>query len=125
MPDEPTEPPPEEVFLPVREGPGLPPWIMPPTEYAEVEPPVWGGPGPPPEGWPGTIETELGGAVAIGRGGDLEGGVPLGRGGLGGGIEPMYGDWSTMNQEMKAISILGGNIMDGRSCVGSKGTGAP
>jgi hypothetical protein len=41
----------------------------------------------------------------------------------GGGVEPMMGDWSTMNQEMKAISVLGGNIMDGRSCVGSTGLG--
>ena len=41
----------------------------------------------------------------------------------GGGVEPMMGDWSTMNQEMKAISVLGGNIMDGRSCVGSTGQG--
>ena len=41
----------------------------------------------------------------------------------GGGVEPMMGDWSTMNQEMKAVSVLGGNIMDGRSCVGSTGQG--
>ena len=41
----------------------------------------------------------------------------------GGGVEPMMGDWTTMNQEMKAISVLGGNIMDGRSVVGSTGTG--
>ena len=41
----------------------------------------------------------------------------------GGGVEPMMGDWTTMNQEMKAISVLGGAIMDGRSCVGSTGTG--
>lgn len=41
----------------------------------------------------------------------------------GGGVEPMMGDWTTMNQEMKAVSVLGGNIMDGRSCVGSTGTG--
>lgn len=39
----------------------------------------------------------------------------------GGGVEPMMGDWTTMNQEMKAVSVLGGNIMDGRSCVGSTG----
>ena len=32
-------------------------------------------------------------------------------------------DPATMNQEMKAISVLGGNIMDGRSVVGSTGTG--
>lgn len=42
----------------------------------------------------------------------------------GGGVEPMMGDWSTMNQEMKAISVLGGAIMDGRSCVGSTGAGS-
>jgi len=41
----------------------------------------------------------------------------------GGGVEPMMGDWSTMDQEMKAISVLGGNIMDGRSVVGSTGAG--
>ncbi len=41
----------------------------------------------------------------------------------GGGVEPMMGDWTTMNQEMKAISVLGGAQMDGRSCVGSTGTG--
>lgn len=41
----------------------------------------------------------------------------------GGGVEPMMGDWSTMNQEMKAISVLGGAQMDGRSCVGSTGVG--
>jgi hypothetical protein len=42
----------------------------------------------------------------------------------GGGVEPMMGDWSTMNQEMKAISVLGGAQMDGRSCVGSTGGGS-
>ena len=41
----------------------------------------------------------------------------------GGGVEPMMGDWTTMNQEMKAICVMGGAIMDGRSCVGSTGTG--
>ena len=41
----------------------------------------------------------------------------------GGGVEPMMGDWSTMNQEMKAVSVLGGAVMDGRSVVGSTGTG--
>jgi hypothetical protein len=41
----------------------------------------------------------------------------------GGGVEPMMGDWSTMNQEMKAISVLGGAQMDGRSCTGSTGLG--
>jgi hypothetical protein len=41
----------------------------------------------------------------------------------GGGVEPMMGDWATMNQEMKAISVLGGNIMDGRSVVGATGLG--
>ena len=41
----------------------------------------------------------------------------------GGGVEPMMGDWSTMNQEMKAISVLGGAVMDGRSVVASTGLG--
>jgi hypothetical protein len=41
----------------------------------------------------------------------------------GGGVEPMMGDWSTMNQEMKAMSVLGGTQIDGRSWVGSTGTG--
>lgn len=41
----------------------------------------------------------------------------------GGGVEPMMGDWTTMNQEMKAMSVLGGTQIDGRSWVGSTGTG--
>ncbi len=41
----------------------------------------------------------------------------------GGGLEPMMGDWTSMNQEMKAMSILGGTQIDGRSWVGSTGTG--
>jgi len=41
----------------------------------------------------------------------------------GGGVEPMMGDWSTMNQEMKAMSVLGGTQIEGRSVVGSTGTG--
>ncbi len=41
----------------------------------------------------------------------------------GGGLEPMMGNFDTMNQEMKAMSILGGTVIDGRSWVGSDGTG--
>lgn len=41
----------------------------------------------------------------------------------GGGVEPMMGDFTTMNQEMKAMSVLGGTQIDGRSWVGSTGTG--
>jgi len=41
----------------------------------------------------------------------------------GGGVEPMMGDFSSMNQEMKAMSVLGGTQIDGRSWVGSTGTG--
>ncbi len=33
----------------------------------------------------------------------------------GGGVEPMMGDWTTINQEMKAISVLGGAQMDSSS----------
>lgn len=43
----------------------------------------------------------------------------------GGGVEPMMGDFTSMNQEMKAMSILGGTQIDGRSWVGSTGTGTP
>lgn len=41
----------------------------------------------------------------------------------GGGVEPMMGDFDSMNQEMKAMSILGGTQIDGRSWVGSTGSG--
>jgi len=41
----------------------------------------------------------------------------------GGGVEPMMGDFTSMNQEMKAMSVLGGTQIDGRSWVGSTGTG--
>lgn len=42
----------------------------------------------------------------------------------GGGVEPMMGDWSNMNQEMKAMSVLGGTQIEGRSVVGSTGAGS-
>lgn len=43
---------------------------------------------------------------------------------VGGGVEPQMGDFVTMNNDIKAITVLGGSIIDGRSCVGSNGTGS-
>ena len=43
---------------------------------------------------------------------------------LGGGVEPMLGDFYTMDQDIKCITVMGGTQIDGRSTVASKGTGS-
>ena len=40
---------------------------------------------------------------------------------VGGGVDPMMGDWNTMDQEFKGVLVLGGTQVDGRSCVSSTG----
>ena len=42
---------------------------------------------------------------------------------VGGGVEPMLGDFWTMNQDYKGILVLGGTQIDGRSTVASTGQG--
>jgi hypothetical protein len=42
---------------------------------------------------------------------------------VGGGVEPQMGDFVTMNNDIKSISVLGGAVIDGRNVVGSTGTG--
>jgi hypothetical protein len=42
---------------------------------------------------------------------------------VGGGIDPMLGDFLTMDLDYKSISIFGGTPVEGRSTVASKGTG--
>ena len=42
----------------------------------------------------------------------------------GGGVEPMMGDWNTMDQEFKGCLVMGGAVIDGRSCVSSTGANA-
>ena len=40
---------------------------------------------------------------------------------VGGGVDPMMGDWQTMDQEYKGILVMGGTQIDGRSTVASTG----
>jgi hypothetical protein len=42
---------------------------------------------------------------------------------VGGGVDPMLGDFWTMNQDYKGILVLGGTQIDGRSTVASTGAG--
>jgi hypothetical protein len=41
----------------------------------------------------------------------------------GGGVDPSLGDFYTMSQEMKVLSVYGGRVIDGRSTVASTGRG--
>lgn len=43
---------------------------------------------------------------------------------VGGGIDPMMGDFYSQDQEMKIIGVMGGTVIDGRSMVGSTGAGS-
>ena len=43
---------------------------------------------------------------------------------IGGGVDPMMGDFYTMDQDMKIITVMGGAQIDGRSTVGSNGSGS-
>ena len=43
---------------------------------------------------------------------------------MGGGVDPMLGDYYSMDQEMKIIGVMGGTQIDGRSMVGSTGANA-
>jgi hypothetical protein len=43
---------------------------------------------------------------------------------VGGGIDAMLGDFYSMDQELKIISVFGGTQIDGRSTVASNGTGS-
>ena len=43
---------------------------------------------------------------------------------VGGGVEPAMGDFLTMDSDMKIVSVFGGTQIDGRSTVGSNGSGA-
>lgn len=42
---------------------------------------------------------------------------------LGGGVDPMMGDFHSMDQEMKIMTVMGGAHIDGRSTVASNGSG--
>ncbi len=42
---------------------------------------------------------------------------------VGGGVEPMLGDFQSMSTELKALIVFGGTQLDGRSTVGSNGSG--
>ena len=42
---------------------------------------------------------------------------------IGGGVEPMLGDYNTMATELKALIVFGGTQLDGRSAVASNGSG--
>ena len=42
---------------------------------------------------------------------------------VGGGVDPMLGDFWTMNQDYKGVLVLGGTQIDGRSCAFSTGLG--
>ena len=42
---------------------------------------------------------------------------------LGGGVEPMLGDFYTMDQDIKVVTVAGGTQIDGRSTVASTGAG--
>lgn len=43
---------------------------------------------------------------------------------VGGGVDPMMGDWNTMDQEYKGCLVMGGTQIDGRSVVFSTGQNA-
>jgi len=43
---------------------------------------------------------------------------------IGGGVEPMMGDFYTMDQDMKIVTVMGAAQIDGRSVVGSTGAGS-
>lgn len=43
---------------------------------------------------------------------------------IGGGVEPMMGDFFSMDQDMKIVTVFAGKQIDGRSTVGSTGAGA-
>src|ERR1019366_5601514 len=40
---------------------------------------------------------------------------------VGGGVEPMLGDFRTMSTELKALMVFGGTVLDGRSAASSTG----
>ena len=40
---------------------------------------------------------------------------------LGGGVDPTMGDFYSMDQDMKIVTVMGGVVIDGRSTVGSTG----
>ena len=42
---------------------------------------------------------------------------------VGGGVDPMLGDFYSMNQEFKGVVVMGGTQVDGRSTVASTGAG--
>ncbi len=43
---------------------------------------------------------------------------------MGGGVEAMLGDFNTMDQDMKIVTVMGGTNIDGRSTVASTGAGS-
>ena len=43
---------------------------------------------------------------------------------VGGGVDPMLGDFYTMDQEFKGLLVMGGTQGDGRSTVSSTGQAA-
>jgi hypothetical protein len=43
---------------------------------------------------------------------------------MGGGVDPMMGDFLTMDQDTKIVSVFGGTQIDGRSTCASNGTGS-
>lgn len=43
---------------------------------------------------------------------------------MGGGVEAMLGDFTTMDQDMKIVTVMGGKQIDGRSTVASTGQGS-
>jgi hypothetical protein len=43
---------------------------------------------------------------------------------MGGGVDAMMGDFYTMDQELKIISVIGGSAIDGRTTVASDGSGS-
>ena len=42
---------------------------------------------------------------------------------LGGGVDPMLGDFNTMDSDTKIITVFGGSVIDGRTAVASTGQG--
>lgn len=43
---------------------------------------------------------------------------------MGGGVDPMMGDFNSMNSDMKVVTAMGGAIIDGRTTVASTGAGS-
>ncbi len=43
---------------------------------------------------------------------------------MGGGVDPMLGDFYTMDSDMKVVTVMGGAHIDGRSTVASNGSGS-